>query len=282
MSFRIMKSSGIKEEFDIRKLINSLIHSGAPAEVAHEIAKEIEAELSPSAKTGEIYRKAKRLLRKYNLASGMRYSIKKAIFALGPSGYPFERYFGKIMQHHGYSVETNRIIRGYCVNHEVDVVARSNNSYSVVECKYHSDAGKATDVKIALYVHARFQDIKKAAEINPDRQMSFREGWLVTNTRCSIDALRYAECVGLRIVSWKYPDKNSLERMIEDKKLYPVTILHSVRKNMLDSLFRADIILAQDIAGLNVETFAQKSGLDQETARLLKKEADELCPYTPA
>jgi len=280
MAKRIVKSSGINEDFDIKKLINSLTRSGAPSDVAFEIAKEIENELPQKARTGDIFRQARRLLRKHNIASGMRYSIKKAIFALGPSGYPFERYFGKIMARHGYEVETNRIIKGYCVDHEVDVIASNNNAYSVVECKYHSDAGKVSDVKIALYVHARFQDIRKASDLSPEKSMAFHDGWLVTNTRCSIDAIRYAECVGLKIVSWKYPEKSSLERMIEDKRLYPVTILHSVRKNMLDALFKADIILAQDIADMPEETFAQKSGLDEQTAKILKHEADEICPCT--
>ena len=280
MAKRIIKSSGINEDFDIKKLINSLMRSGASSEVAYEIAKEIEEGLPPKTRTGDIFRQAKRLLRKQNVASGMRYSIKKAIFALGPSGYPFEKYIGKIMAHQGYAVETNRIIKGYCVDHEVDVIASSNNAYSVIECKYHSDAGKATDVKIALYVQARFQDIKKAADMSPEKHMTFHNGWLVTNTRCSIDAIRYAECVDLKIVSWKYPEKSSLERMIEDKRLYPVTILHSVRKNVLDSLFKADIILAQDIADMTEEAFAQKSGLDEQTIKILKHEADEICPCT--
>ncbi|MBI5847619.1 MAG: restriction endonuclease [Nitrospirae bacterium] len=280
MAKRIIKSSGSNEDFDINKLTNSLVRSGAPSEVAYEIAKAIEDELPQKIRTRDIFRQARKLLRKHNAASGMRYSIKKAIFALGPSGYPFEQYFGKIMAHHGYTVETNRIIKGYCVNHEVDVIARKNNTYSVIECKYHSDAGKATDVKIALYVHARFQDIRKTSEMNTEKHMAFHNGWLVTNTRCSIDAIRYAECVGLKIVSWRYPEKSSLERMIEDKRLYPVTILHSVRKNMLDNLFKADIILAQDIAEMTAEAFMQRSGLDEETAKILKREADEICPYT--
>lgn len=280
MARRIIKSSGINEDFDINKLINSLVRSGASSEVAAEIAKEIEIDLPSKTRTKDIFRQAKRLLRKQNSASGMRYSIKKAILALGPSGYPFEKYFAKIMAYHGYRVETNRVIKGYCVDHEVDVVAVNNNAYSVIECKYHSDAGKPTDVKIALYVHARFQDIKKAADMSPEKDMEFHNGWLVTNTRCTIDAIRYAECVGLKIVSWKYPEKNSLERMIEDKRLYPVTILHSLRKNMLDALFKADIILAQDIADMSEETFAQKSGLDQQIVKILKRDADEICPCT--
>jgi hypothetical protein len=280
MAMEIIKSSGLKEQFDIQKLTASLIRSGAPPDVAHDIAKEIEQQLTPSAQTREIYRKAKKLLRKFNHASEMRYSIKKALFSLGPSGYPFEKYFGKILEHYGYTVETGRVVEGYCVSHEVDVVAKANNTYSVIECKYHSDAGKATDVKIALYVHARFLDIKKAADAAAGSAMAFHEGWLVTNTRCTIDAIRYAECTGLKIVSWKYPEKGSLERLIEDKRLYPVTILHSLKKNILDTLFRADIILAQDIAALEHEVFVRMTGLDEPTARLLKKEADAVCPCT--
>ncbi|NJD56035.1 MAG: hypothetical protein FIA94_06475 [Nitrospirae bacterium] len=281
MPVAITKASGLKEDFDIKKLINSLIRSGAPADEAGAIAREVEQQILPATRTRDIYRRAKRLLRKYNHASGMRYSLKKAIFSLGPSGYPFEKYFGKILSRHGYAVETGRIVQGFCVQHEIDVIARNNDAWSFIECKYHRDAGKATDVKIALYVQARFQDIQKAAEKYPVNGMIFSDGWLVTNTRCTTDAIQYAECVGLRIVSWRYPEKNSLERLIEEKRLYPVTVLHSVRRSMLDTLFRADIVLAQDIADMELETFIRSSGLDEHTARLLKEEADAVCPCTP-
>jgi Holliday junction resolvase-like predicted endonuclease len=280
MTVTITKASGREENFDIKKLISSLIRSGAPQQVAEEIAQEVEQQTVPLARTGDIYRRAKKLLRKFNHASGMRYSIKQAIFSLGPSGYPFEKFFGKVLSRYGYVVETDRSINGFCVSHEVDVIARNDDTYTFIECKYHSDGGKATDVKTALYVHARFQDIKKAVEKDTHERMIFRDGWLVTNTRCTSDAIQYAECAGLRIISWRYPEKGSLERMIEDKRLYPVTILHSVRKGMLDPLFRADIILAQDIADMDMEAFVRKSGLDEHSARILKKEADAVCPCT--
>jgi hypothetical protein len=278
MAIRITKASGRQEDFDIQKLANSLTRSGAPPEVAAEIAKEIERQTTPFARTEDIYRRAKKLLRKFNHASGMRYSLKKAIFALGPSGYPFEKYFGKVLAHYGYKVETGRMVRGYCVSHEVDVVARNDDAYTVIECKYHSDGGKATDVKTALYVHARFQDIRKASLQEAGGGMAFRDGWLVTNTRCTTDALQYAECAGLRIISWRYPEKNSLERLIEDKRLYPVTILHSLKKGMLEQLLRAEIILAQDIADMDMQPFIRTSGLDERAANALKKEADAICP----
>src|SRR3989304_3244888 len=98
----------------------------------------------------------------------MRYSIKKAIYALGPSGYQFEKYFGRILKEYGYSVEVNRMLQGYCVMHEIDVFAIREKEGFVIECKYHSDGGIPTDVKVALYIHARFEDIRRAFASNPE------------------------------------------------------------------------------------------------------------------
>jgi len=66
----------------------------------------------------------------------------------------------------------------------------------------------------------------KALELSPEHGQAVMQGWLVTNTRCTSDAIQYAECVGLRIMSWRYPATGSLEKMIEEKRLYPATILH--------------------------------------------------------
>jgi hypothetical protein len=217
------------------------------------------------------------MLRQYSKAADMRYSIKKAIYMLGPTGYPFEKYFAGILNAHGYSAETNKFLKGYCVTHEVDIFAVRGNAGDVIECKYHSNGGIPTDVKIALYVYSRFMDIKKGYELNQENRTSINEGWLVTNTRCTSDAIKYAECVGLRIVSWKYPYENSLEKLIENKKLYPVTILSSIKRTFLDILFKNNFILVRDIADMDEGIFLKQSGLDKSAARILKREADELC-----
>lgn len=277
MSPKIIKASGQSEEFDSRKLVDSLIRSGATEEAALDIASKVESKITPATHTKHIFKMAKRLLRQYNRVSDMRYSIKKAIFALGPAGYQFERYFAKILKAYGYSVEVDRILQGHCVSHEVDVVAGKDENEIVIECKYHSSAGNATDVKTALYVHSRFADIKKAYDLNPANTPAVSEGWLVTNTRCTTDAIKYAACVGLKIVSWRYPDKNSLESMIENKALYPVTILSALKRSSLDILFKNDIILARDIADIDERTFIRRSGLDADSSRILKKQADALC-----
>ncbi len=277
MAFEVIKASGQPEEFKIQKLVGSLVRSGASEDVAWDIARKVESQITPSMHTKHIFRLAKKILRQYSKAADMRYSIKKAIYMLGPTGYPFEKYFAGILKAYGYSAEINRFLKGYCITHEVDIFAVRADIGCVIECKYHSNGGNPTDVKTALYVYSRFMDIKKAYELNHENRVSINEGWLVTNTRCTSDAIKYAGCVGLKIVGWKYPDENSLERMIENKKLYPVTILSSIKKTLLDILFKNDIILVRDIADMDERIFIKQSGLDTAAARTLKREADELC-----
>jgi hypothetical protein len=277
MTFEVIKASGQPEEFKIQKLVGSLVRSGASEDVAWDIARKVESQITPSMHTKHIFRLAKKILRQYSKAADMRYSIKKAIYMLGPTGYPFEKYFAGILKAYGYSAEINRFLKGYCITHEVDIFAVRADIGCVIECKYHSNGGNPTDVKTALYVYSRFMDIKKAYELNHENRVSINEGWLVTNTRCTSDAIKYAGCVGLKIVGWKYPDENSLERMIENKKLYPVTILSSIKKTSLDILFKNDIILVRDIADMDERIFIMQSGLDTAAARTLKREADELC-----
>jgi hypothetical protein len=276
MPMKIIKASGQPEDFLTEKLVDSLIRSGAPEDVARDIAAKVENQVRHGSHTKHIFRMARRLLRQYNKVSDMRYSIKKAIYSLGPAGYQFEKYFARILKAHGYSVQVNRIMKGYCVTHEVDVLAGKDGKWSVVECKYHSNGGIPADVKVALYVHSRYEDIKRGYSLHGN-DISIQEGWLATNTRCSSDAIKYAKCAGLKIVSWKYPEKESLEKMIDNSRLYPVTILSSVTRNAVGTLFGNGIILAMDIADMDLVSFIKRSGLDAGIAKVLKKEADALC-----
>ena len=276
MAIAVTKSSGGVEDFNIRKLINSLVRAGAPEDVASDIAGKVLGHLTAPVHTRHIYRVARRMLRQYSRVSGMRYSIKRAIIALGPTGYPFEKYIGRILAAYGYTVEINRLTKGYCVTHEVDILATKDSRMCVIECKHHTDGDKPEDIKTALYVHSRFNDIRKAMELSPDYNSFAHEGWLVTNTRCSSDAVTYAECAGLRILSWKYPEPESLEVMIERKKLYPVTILPAASRSAMQTLIQNNIIVMEEIAGMDENAFIRKSGLDRNSASLIKREADEI------
>ena len=275
MEIKVTKASGIVEDLNPDKLRASLIRAGADREQVEDIIERILLEIEPYTNTKKIYKLAKKYLRQFNHASGLRYSLKRALFGLGPSGYPFEKYFGELLKRYGYQVNTGVLLEGKCVKHEVDVFAINENEVSVIECKYHNRPGLTTDVKIAMYVHSRIQDLKPIiASQHPEKAY---KGWLVTNTRCTSDAIQYAECTGLKIKSWRYPDNESIERMIEDKRLYPVTVLSDVKSGLIEKLIKHDIILLKDLTEMDVKMIQTLLLLPEDKAAALKKQADELC-----
>ncbi len=272
---KVKKASGVTESLNVDKLHASLVRSGADSDKAHDIIDIMLEEMPSFTSTRKIYRTAKKYLRTINHSSGLRYSLKKAIFRLGPSGYPFEKYFGAILTNYGYEVTTGVILEGRCVDHEVDVYAVKDNEVSLVECKYRNKSGGTTDVKTAMYVHSRFHDLWPTMKArHPDKKFV---GWLVTNTRCTTNAVKYAKCSGLNIRSWSYPDEDSLQKMIEDKKLYPVTIISGVKSGLITTLIKEGIILLKDLAVMKESEIEKMLSLPHKKAALLKKQASELC-----
>ena len=271
----ITKASGETERFDPEKLRRSLIRAGADEALAGDIVKMVLPDIKPYMKTSRIYRIAMKHLRRLHHPSGLRYSLKNALFKLGPTGYPFEKYFAKVIESQGYQVEVGTIIRGRCISHEVDVFARNENEVCVVECKYHNTPGKATNSKDALYVHSRFRDLEPViSEKYPDAKFA---GWLVTNTRLSSDAIRYAECSGYTAIGWKYPPDGGLEKMIESRRQYPVTVLSGIEKGLADRLINNGIILLLDLTRMSIEEIMKLLSLSEKKAERIKKQADSIC-----
>ena len=275
MGIKVTKASGIVEDINSAKLRASLIRSGADEVLADEIIERMMREIEPYTSTRKIYRLARKYLKKFNYATVLRYSLKRALFRLGPSGYPFEKYYGSVLSNYGYETKTGIILQGKCVRHEVDVVAVKEDEVSLVECKYHSRAGIPVDVKVAMYVHSRFVDLAPVvAEQYPGKKF---KGWLVTNTRCTSDAIDFADCYGLNVKTWKYPGADSLEAMIEGKRLYPVTIISGIQKGLTDRLIKENIILLKDLVSMETADIQKIVPLSERKAQRLKNQAEELC-----
>ena len=102
-------------------------------------------------------------------------------------------------------------------------------------------------------------------------------GWIVTNTRCTDDALAYARCVGLRILSWRHPEGRGLERMIEEKKLYPVTMVYGIQAGLVEKMIEERILLLKDLLAMSLETVQARLGLTPKKAKALKAKAEALC-----
>jgi Holliday junction resolvase len=272
---KIKKASGAVEEFNPGKLIDSLVRAGADREQAREVIDRVTPQLEPLASTRKIYRLAHKYLRKFNRSSVLRYSLKKALLRLGPSGYPFEKYVGEILKSYGYEVKVGVFVEGKCVRHEIDVFAVNEKEVSLIECKYRNQSNSAPDVKIAMYVSARFQDIKPV--ISPQYPDRVVKGWLITNTRFTSDAVQFAHCSGLHIKSWRYPEHESLEKMIEDMKLYPVTVLSTLNSAQIKKLIASHVVLMKDLAAMEEQDIRQLLSITAKKARIIRKQAADLC-----
>ncbi len=243
----VEKQSGEKEPFSPEKLRQSLERSGASEHLIDEVEEAMSSKMYEGISTSEIYKKAYQLLRKLKRSTAARYSLKKAIMELGPSGYPFEHFVGAVLERMGYEVKVGQSIHGQCIQHEVDVVARNEQEQFMVECKFYNSQGKYCNVQVPLYIDSRFRDIEKRWRVdNANANLTFR-GWVVTNTRFTTDAMDYGRCVGLHLVSWDYPRRNSLKDMVERSRLFPITVLTSLNRKQKQHLLDQDIVLCRQL-----------------------------------
>jgi hypothetical protein len=226
----VIKSDGSIEKFDPSKLELSLVRAGASAFTATKIREKIEASITPSSESSEFYRRAFTMLRAEARTVASRYSLRRALFELGPSGHPFEDFVAELFKKEGWEVLPRQVIPGKCVPHEVDVYAMRNGEYLFAELKYHNDPGYKTDVKVALYVKARFDDIMKC---DPDIRATcpVTHGYLVTNTKFTRQAIDFATCSGIQLIGWSYPTQGNLYDRIVESGLYPITVLLNLRKS---------------------------------------------------
>jgi len=271
----IRKASGETEPFSQSKLEVSLRRAGAGEETIAKIAGDIKSWLTNGESTKNIYGRAFRLLRKKRSSLAARYKLKKAIMELGPSGYPFEHFIGQIMKSQGFDVQTGQVVEGHCITHEMDVIATKDSVQRLVECKFHNSQGKISSVQVPLYVRSRVNDIiKKRNELTEFKGLHF-EGWLVTNTRFSLDAIQYGICSGLKMLSWDYPQKNGLKELIERNRIFPVTTLVNLTNKQKVILVQKGIVLCRQLIQAPEEI--DSLGLTFVKRKKLEEELEELC-----
>lgn len=236
----VIKATGEKEEFNRDKVLNSIRRAGIPKDLQNEVLKHVESKLYENISTSEIYKHITEFLgRSSQPYTKTKYSLKQSIMDLGPTGYPFEDYVSHIFASLGYQTKVRQTLSGKCISHEVDIVAQKGPHKVMAEAKFHNQPGTKTDVQVALYTKARFDDVLEKNNLN--------QAWLITNTKITTDAISYAICMGMKVTSWDYPEGESLRDLIEKFALIPITALSSLSNSQKQKLLENHIVLCKDI-----------------------------------
>lgn len=275
---QVKKNSGITEKYQSEKLLQSIENVGLSEKDAKEVVKEIERrQAHVNISTRKLHYDTFRLIRKRSNAAAARYNLKKAVSELGPSGYPFERFFGEILKELGYKVQVGIHIEGDCLSHEIDVLADKEDVRLMVECKFKNRQHHKIDTQTTLYVQARFQDLSK--------KWFFTEGitdnhrvCIATNTGFTTDAMKYGKCMNMLLISWDYPNtKQNLKHLIEDTGMYPLTCLTTLTKNEKQALLKKNYVLVKDLQH-TIQAFDNLS-ITNRRLNKINKEINALCNF---
>ena len=270
----IIKSTGEKQEFDPEKIRRTCLRAKAPAETAEKIVREISKEIKEGTKTADIYRRVMELLERESPALAGRYDLRNAIIRLGPAGFEFEKYIAMVLAEYGFKTELPPILQGSCTTHEVDISAEKDGRRAMMECKLRVSQEIYISIKDTMSTWARFLDLVEGAGLGLCPH--FDEVWLVTNSRFSHDSIQYGHCKNMVMLSWDHPRERPLPAWIEQKGLYPITILRSLQPEMLTKFSGGGIMLLRDLGALDIGEIINRTGISEVILYKLIAEAKEI------
>ena len=251
----VIKSNGQKEPYQKEKVIKSLKNLNLSQEKIEEILLKIDKELPSLVSTKKLFNFIFSYLKEKEPVFSYKYNLKQAISKLGPAGYPFEKFIAHLLKLYGFQAKHNLFLKGKCLTYEVDLLAEKDNFIYIGECKFHQRGWKRNDVKVVQYSYARFLDLQKEAK---------EYLWVITNTRFTTEAHKFAECYDIKLLSWNFPEEN-LPYLIDNKKAYPLTIFDFLPLKAIQKFFNYDIVIIQDFIKKDKSYLRKISGLDEIT-----------------
>jgi CYTH domain-containing protein len=271
----ITKSNGDQEVFAPEKLEKSLAKANVSIFLIEDILRVVRKKIRKGMTTSQIYEMAFKMLHKKNQRSAYRYSIKRSLLSLGPTGFPFENFLGSILEKKGYHVEVGKIIQGECIEHEVDIIAHNTHNLIIAEVKFHNDLASKTDTKVGLYVKARFDDLKRTLFDYKDAPITMTKGMIITNTKFTHNVIKYAQCVGIDLIGWDYPQNGNLYDMIEETNLHPLTCLVELPKAHKQILLDKGVIACKSLE--RDTKLLDSLGLSAKKKHLILEEIKNVC-----
>jgi len=270
----VTKADGSRQVFDKQKVVRTCLRLRATPQAAQNVADRIEAGARSGITTKEILQMIFRYMKEYRPEVRYITDLRQAISLMRPQP-DFEQYVAMLLREQGYDVETNMLLKGKCVEHEVDAVAKKGSECVYVEVKHHFQHHTFTGIGVFLEAWASYVDLMEGYE-EAKNAYQFNKVMVVCNTKISEHAKQYAACKGILYTGWNYPAGNSMEELINKKSLYPVTIIKTLDRKTEAKLGDVGVITLRQLVGSNMAELAAKTNVNKAKLKELVGKAREI------
>lgn len=270
----VTKADGTRQPFQREKIIRTCLRMHASREAAEAVANKIESRAYDGIPTKKILQMIFRYLKKYRPTVRHQIDLRKAISMLRPKP-DFERFVQLLLREHGYKVTPNQIVRGKCVEHEIDAVARLGGETFLVEVKHHYGHHTYTGLDIFREARATFEDLTEGYSLGLN-SINFTKALVICNTKSSKQASQYARCRGIKHIGWKAPPERGLEQLIEEKRLYPITFLKGLDKGTREKLADSEVLLLKQLVEGNISEIKKRTRIQRKHLIELTEKAKEI------
>lgn len=274
MDVFVTKADGTRQLFDREKVVRTCLRMGVSRKIAGEVVERVEKRLYDGIPTSRILQMTFRLLRRYEPAIRHLLDLRRGL-SLMDSKPEFEIFVQILLAHSGFEVSPNRLVAGKCVEHEVDAIARKGGVTYFVEAKHHVNYHTPTGLDESRIARAILEDVAEgfqcgSCDLKIDRAM------IVTNTRYSEHARRYGKCRNILQIGWSSPANLSLQSMIEEETLYPLSCLRGLKSETKTKLVNSGIVLMKQLFEEKTSTLARKTGIPKETLQQITEKAKNI------
>ena len=270
----VTKVNGELQHFDREKVIRTCLRLQCSREYADNVADRIQSKLYEGITTREILRMIYRYSAERRPQVRYEVDLRKAISLLR-SKPDFEQFIARLLSEYGYNVTGPQIVRGRCVEHEIDAAAGIDGGIVYVEVKHHIWPHTYNGKDIFLQAQATLEDLVNGYESGFNK-IRFNKAMVICNTKLSDHAIRYADCAQIEYICWKSPKDNSLEKLVEDKRLYPITVLKTLDSRTEARFGDAGIVLLSELLHLDVEELSVRTKVSKDKIRKLVKRAQDI------
>ena len=272
MVVHVTKADGTRQLFEREKVIRTCLRMGANRKTAEEIVDKVEKRLYDGIPTRKVLQLTLRLLRSYKPALRHFLDLRRGL-SLMNSKPEFEVFVQVLLANSGFKVSPNMILAGKCVEHEVDAIAKKDGVTFFVEAKHHINYHTLTGLDESRIARAILEDVTEGFELG-SCSVKIDKAMIVTNTRYSEHARRYGKCRDIVQIGWNSPVGLSLQSMIEENNLYPISCIRGLKRETRTKLVNKRIVLMKQMFEMKPSTLARETGIPKETVKQLRTKAE--------